>query len=288
MMSSAMKAIRSSRVISTGERMLLEQVLRVGDVRIIEGLSMFKANSAASIRDQAALTLQAANQVFPLMVELRSRTGGKVAAPVPVEDFAKSSSKGAAAELAELYNRHGSDKASPHSYHLLYGSILAEPDSITALLEIGLGTNNVDVPSHMGKNGKPGASLRAFRDFLPKAQIYGADVDRRILFSEERIKTFYVDQTDPRSFGAVGEAVGDDLDLIIDDGLHAPHANLATLSFALDRLKPGGWFVVEDIPQWALPVWQVVPALLPESYDCAIVAFKDAYTFVVRAGRFTG
>ena len=54
------------------------------------------------------------------------------------------------------------------------------------IFEVGLGTNNVDVPSNMGKDGKPGASLRAWRDYFPNA-----DIDTRILFKEDKIQTFY-------------------------------------------------------------------------------------------------
>jgi hypothetical protein len=150
-----------------------------------------------------------------------------------------------------------------------------------ALLEVGIGTNNLDVLSNMGIDGKPGASLRAFRDFLPRAQVYGADVDRRILFSEERISTFFVDQTDPKSFVGVAGAVDDGFDLIIDDGLHSPHANLATLLFAVERLKIGGWFVVEDIVAPTLPIWQVVAALMPDDHNSYIVISKAAFLFMV-------
>ena len=40
----------------------------------------------------------------------------------------------------------------------------------------------------MGIKGKPGASVRAFRDYFDKAIIYGADIDSKILFFEKRIK----------------------------------------------------------------------------------------------------
>ena len=43
---------------------------------------------------------------------------------------------------------------------------------------------------------KPGASLKAFRDFFEKSKVYGADIDRKILFKDKRILTEYVDRTD--------------------------------------------------------------------------------------------
>ena len=47
------------------------------------------------------------------------------------------------------------------------------------ILEIGLGTNNPILVSTMGSNGRPGASLYSFREYLPKSNIYGADVDKK-------------------------------------------------------------------------------------------------------------
>jgi SAM-dependent methyltransferase len=135
----------------------------------------------------------------------------------------------------------------------------------------------------MGRQGKPGASLRAFRDYLPRACIYGADVDTRILFEEDRIKTFFVDQTDLASLESLGRRIAGDFDLIIDDGLHSPNANIAVLAFALKRLKPGGWVVIEDIVGDAAPVWHVVAALLPQTFEPHLVAIrKGGVAFAVR------
>jgi hypothetical protein len=273
------RAVQAMRAIWTvGQR-----VLPRSDTRINESFPMFAPYSAGSSRKRAELTIQAVNETFPLMLDLLSRTGRRIEDPVPIEGFIDTDGKRAAADqLKVLCDRHGSDKASQHDYHLLYGPILAQRDSVTSLLEVGLGTNNTDVISNMGVDGKPGASLRAFRDFLPRAQIYGADVDRRILFSDERITTFFVDQTDPRSFDAIADAVGDNFDLIIDDGLHSPNANLATLLFGFERLKIGGWLVIEDITPAAVPLWQAIVAMMPDQCDSHVVAAKGAFLFSMR------
>src|SRR5262249_16105280 len=140
------------------------------------------------------------------------------------------------------------------------------------LFEIGLGTNNPDVVSTMGPSGKPGASLRAFRDFCPNAQVFGADIDRPILFDEDRIRTYYVDQTKFSSFDELySNLSGGMFDLVIDDGLHSPNANIATMLFALKILKPSGFFIVEDICSSSIPIWQVVAAILPENYRPKLV-----------------
>jgi SAM-dependent methyltransferase len=234
---------------------------------VCERLPVFTTNSTCSNEERAQFALNAANQAFPLLLGLLDKSPK----PVTVEKFANSS----ADILGRLLTKHGSDKATKHNYHLLYAHIL-NPKTTTSLLEIGLGTNNTDVPSHMGEGGSPGASLRAFRDYLPGAEIYGADIDERILFQEPRIKTFKVDQTEPASLGRI---VSGPFDLIIDDGLHAPHANLATLGFALRKLKPNGWVVIEDITPRALPIWQVVDRLLRDSFTTYLIEARGALMF---------
>jgi hypothetical protein len=258
------------------------RVIAKCDTRVIEGIPMFVPGSSGSRKSLAQLGLQSANQTFPRITDLISLGGTQLQEPVRIESFVDTEEKQAAAEQLEaVFERFGSDKARSH-YHLLYGSILSDPVKITDLLEVGLGTNNPEVVSHMGKEGRPGASLRAFREFLPEATLYGADIDKDILFQEDRIKTFFVDQTAPQSFELLGASIAPEFDLIIDDGLHAPDANIATLTFGLERLKVGGWLVVEDIPYRALPVWQVIATLLPNQYESQIIDGRWDLLFSVR------
>lgn len=164
--------------------------------------------------------------------------------------------------LGGMFNHYRSDKAKVHNYHMIYGPMLGNPDNINRILEIGLGTNNEDIVSTMGTLGAPGASLRAFRDYCPNAMIFGADVDARILFQEDRIATYQVDQLSLESLSNLAKKLPQDFDLIIDDGLHSPDANINTLAFASQLIRKGGWIVIEDISLEAVPIWQCVAALL--------------------------
>src|SRR5262249_6338050 len=79
-------------------------------------------------------------------------------------------------------------------------------------------------------------------------QIYGADIDRDILFEEERIRTFWTDQRDPEAIRNLwGELDDVTFDMIVDDGLHEASANLCFLMESFARVKPGGLYVIEDI-----------------------------------------
>ena len=137
---------------------------------------------------------------------------------INLHSFSKKNKK--SNNLKILFNKYGSDKSRDHDYHLIYCNLFKNLNSVKKILEIGIGTNNENFPSNMGIKGTPGASLRAFRDFFKKARIFGADIDKNILFQENRIKTFHVDQSDSNSIKNLYKKVGNNFDLIIDDGSH--------------------------------------------------------------------
>ena len=126
----------------------------------------------------------------------------------------------------------------------------------------------------MGKYGSPGASLYAFREYLPNSNIYGCDIDTHILFESDRIKTSYVDQLNITTFNNISTNFGNiKFDLIIDDGLHSIGANFNTLLFALDNLNVNGWIVIEDIH--IIDNWKSIDFILSSNIN-----FK---TFIIKA-----
>jgi hypothetical protein len=254
------------------------------ELLLIEGLPLVTPSSGGSLVARAALTLKSANDTFPLLARLAENQSGfiRVEPLQPTSVSSEPEAVDAANALRDLFVSHCSDKSTRHDYHQLYGPLLRRPWDVSKILEIGIGTNNEDVVSNMSRNGTPGASLRAFRDFLPRAQVFGADVDARVLFQEERIATYTVDQTDATSLEQLGERTGEGFDLIIGDGLHAPNANLSVLIFAMTRVKPEGHIVIEDIPQEAAALWQVVGALMPANFECRLFKSRSALLFVAR------
>ena len=155
-------------------------------------------------------------------------------------------------KLTKLMNQYGSDKGGKnnhHNYSDYYSEIFYNSrNSIKNFLEIGLGTNNTDVPSNMGKHGTPLASLRAWRDFFINANIYGADIDRNILKNEERIKTFYVDQTNPETIKKMFNEINvENFDIILEDGLHEFNANICFFENSIEYLSSNGTYIIEDV-----------------------------------------
>lgn len=162
--------------------------------------------------------------------------------------------------LNGLCEAHGSDKGGltagekpypwlPHNYADYIERHFGHcREHVRNVFECGLGTNNPDLVSSMGERGRPGASLRVWRDYFPNARVVGADVDRDILFAEDRIVTHHVDQTDAASVAALWDAVGKvEFDLMIDDGLHTFEAGVSLLEGSLHKLKAGGIYIIEDV-----------------------------------------
>jgi hypothetical protein len=247
-----------------------------------ESFPAFRPSSRGKSKDLAKLTIQSINQTFPLIDSLLSSLSINIPI-ISVDEFSKrSNNHQPSMDLKVLFDQYGSDKASLHDYHLIYGTVLSEKISIENILEVGMGTNNLGVASNMGKLGKPGASLRAFRDFCVNAEIYGADIDKQILFSEERITTFYVDQTDSKTFQQLKNSLPKSFDLVIDDGLHSPNANIATLDFGLQIIKKSGWVIVEDINVESLSIWKVIYYLISENFEPFIIQSKSAFVFAAK------
>lgn len=163
-------------------------------------------------------------------------------------------------ELCEIMGRYGSDKGSKdinnswHNYTQIYYNLFKNmKDRNLRVFELGLGTNNPNIKCNMCfmNGGYPGASLKGWAEFFPNAKIFGADIDRDILFETDRIKTFYCDQTNPVDIKKMWDEkeLWESFDIIIDDGLHEADANICFFENSIHRLKNGGYYIIEDLAE---------------------------------------
>ena len=80
---------------------------------------------------------------------------------------------------------------------------------------------------------------------------FGADIDKDILFQEERIKTFFVDQLDEISIKDMWKKIGFiKMDLIIDDGIHTLDGCKIFFDNSIEYLKDDGIYIIEDVDQF--------------------------------------
>lgn len=249
---------------------------------LVKNFEIFVPSSAGNYKSLGYHTKRGINEIFPNISKLFSLLKIKIKI-VSVEQFSKKMNMQKNTKLIKSYfNKYKSDKSKIHNYHLIYGSLFRERNNVKKILEIGLGTDNEKLISNMGSFGKPGASVRAFRDFFSNAKIFGADIDKNILFKEKRIKTYYADQTNFRSLKNLFKKLGSNFDLIIDDGLHASYANINMIVGSLKFLKKNGFLIIEDIPFRAINIWEVIDFILSKRYETQLVKTKKALVFIIK------
>ena len=249
---------------------------------LIKNFEIYVPSSAGNFKEIGFHTQIGINKIFPILSKLITTLKKKIEI-VSVEKFSKKRGLKKNTELIKNYfMKYDSDKSKIHNYHLIYGSLFKKRNKIKKVLEIGLGTDNEKLISNMGRQGKPGASVKAFRDFFPKAKIYGADIDKEILFKDKRINTFYVDQTNLMSLKNLYKKIGSNFDLIIDDGLHASYANINVIISSLKFLKKKGFLIIEDIPFKTIPIWEVVIDILDKKYESHLIKTKNSLVFTVQ------
>lgn len=188
-----------------------------------------------------------------------------------------------ATPLCVIMKKYGTDKAlfqgiGKHNYTTIYFLLFKKMiDNPIRLFELGIGTTKLDVGYNMGVSGKPGASLRGWSEFFPHADVFAADIDKDILFDEERIKTFYCDQTNPEIIKAMweDEALKEQFDIIIDDGLHEFGPNICFFENSIHKLKKGGIYVVEDVVNTSIEDWKKI---IMEKYEKEFSNFRFTVT----------
>ena len=93
-----------------------------------------------------------------------------------------------------------------------------------------------------------GGSLPMWREYFgPECRIYGVDIEPACrVYEQDGVRVLIGDQSDPDFWARFREQVPV-VDVLIDDGGHEPHQQIATLEAMLPHLQPGGVYVCEDV-----------------------------------------
>lgn len=94
-----------------------------------------------------------------------------------------------------------------------------------------------------------GISLILWQKYFPGGNIYGIDVDPECAALNcdiDRIEVFIGSQADPVFLSAVADKTGV-LDFVIDDGSHFNEFTLESFKGLWPAVKPGGWYIIEDL-----------------------------------------
>ena len=130
--------------------------------------------------------------------------------------------------LFDIGINSGTDKISHHGYHRFYSKYIKR--DIAKLLEIGIAD---------------GHSVNLWLDYCPNAYIYGMDINKE--YSRERLLVLRGDQSKEQDLENIKSNVGDNLDVLIDDGSHIPEHQLLSFEKLFPIIRAGGIYIIEDI-----------------------------------------
>lgn len=152
-------------------------------------------------------------------------------------------------QLEDLFTKYGTDKGI-WGYTPAYEKHLgARREDVKRVLEIGI-CGFRDIP-----NNVVGASLFAWRDYFPNAEIYGIDNDARFIFNDQpRVHTELANAYKPTSLGGALALFRNvhtpmsaiSFDFICDDAVHDPLPQINLCAMLWPFLAPGGIYAIEE------------------------------------------
>lgn len=259
----------------------------VTTANLLEQIPVFDPNSGFGYRKQKQFLLESANNTFfslSLLAHALRFKPGRELERLSISDLKVSL---LAKNLKGSFDRHGSDKATGHNYHIAYAQVIELIQlAPNGMMEIGLGSNNRKIASNMGRKASPGASLRAFEENTV-GPLFGCDIDQDALFETPRTKCFVLDQLDREGLWSLAQDWNPKLDLLIDDGLHSITANINSLALGLLLTHNDGIVVIEDIRSNSLSLWEFVSeVMIMHGYWTYLLEdFQGSFLFIVSKSR---
>lgn len=166
-----------------------------------------------------------------------------------------------------LANHYGSDKGNVHGdkhrfaqiYDLAFSPLRP---TVKKVAELGLarGAHEHQGPGAIARIPSP--SVNMWADYFPAAHIYGFDIaDFSAMAMESGRFTFLRGNVGQLAdLSAFAELIGADVDIVIDDASHASFHQQLALRELLPRVRPGGFYVIEDLHfqppsiEWNVPL----------------------------------
>jgi hypothetical protein len=140
---------------------------------------------------------------------------------------------GAEQSMAQLCERHRTDKCVEHRYFEFYEDLFRPlRSSARRVLEIGVAN---------------GESLRLWQAYFASAHIYGLDIHDTKRHDGPRITTMVADQGKRADLEAALRRFGREFDIVIDDGGHRMDQQQISFAVLFPALRKGGLYVIEDV-----------------------------------------
>ncbi len=131
--------------------------------------------------------------------------------------------------LTQVGQKTGTDKATYHFFTELYDDIFSQYES-PRILEIGV---------------ESFASIQMYLDYFKNPYIVAMDINSKEHYINDRWKFIRGDQSNVLDLQKCIES--EKYDIIVEDGGHTMKQQQVTFGVLLDQVKPGGYYILEDL-----------------------------------------
>lgn len=169
-----------------------------------------------------------------------------------------------------LANREGTDKGTQagaaHGYSLVYDTILApyRRQARVDILEMGLAIGGPELDGDVDRKVTASPSLNAWLQYFEAPEVVGFDISD---FSSIKHDNFTFVRGDSGKRDDVEQllALERQFDIILDDASHASYHQQLGLAVLFDALKPGGFYIIEDLSWQPAKMERDLPSVPPTS-----------------------
>jgi hypothetical protein len=158
--------------------------------------------------------------------------------------------------LTELANKFGTDKGTmdgghgyTETYTKLFEDLVNEP---VKMMEIGVCDPRF-----------PGASLKMWEEYFPILCLIGFDINPEARYFENEFTHIFIgNQGNPFDLHKCIDVYRGNYDIIIDDGSHVGEHVCNSFQVLFPYVKPGGYYIIEDLHSAFTHADVTLPALL--------------------------
>ncbi len=149
-------------------------------------------------------------------------------------------------DLSQLAREFGSSKGAA-GYSVVYDSLFAYlRDRDINILEIGLAEGGPEVDGDKDRATTHVPSVEMWRRYFHEPNVVGFDISDFAQFQDARFTFVRGDSGDPADLRKVKD-LGIDFDIVIDDASHASYHQQVAFGALFDVVKPGGFYIIEDL-----------------------------------------
>ena len=115
-----------------------------------------------------------------------------------------------------------------------------------------------------------GGSLVMWQEYFTKARIYALDIVDDSMYDNARVKTLIGDQSKRDQLQKAIDVSGGDIDILLDDGGHSMEQQQVSLGYLFKFVKPGGYYILEDVHTSILALWPSGFGVEPDSNNTTL------------------